>query len=324
LQVTIQRRTGLIAIASAILPASVVARDASRPVVARIGILCSLADDDLPYFLKAMRNAGYEKGRNVEYIVKESNSLEELKLFARELVAARVDLIIAESYEETTAVRSATTSIPIVMLYGVAPVEMGFVQSLSKPGGNITGTAAVPIELPSKCVDVFYSAVPSLKRTVVMVGEDPWSRIVERETQRAAQSLGIATKVFKVRSKDELDSAFSQIAVEGPDGISVGLGVWPYFQEIADFAASHRLPAMYPVAPAVISYGGLISYSPNFPIVMERTAAIVDRILRGARPQDVPIEQPTRFVLCVNMTAAKRIGMTFPQPVLLRADIVID
>lgn len=316
------RRAGILAITSGLLVTSLAIHAATPRTKFRIGVLVP-SWNDLSYFVDALRVVGYEEGRNVEFIFRRADNEQELDARAKELVASKVDLIVADSAEQTRAAKRATSTIPIVMLYGLAPVELGLIASLARPGGNVTGTAAVPLELAAKSVDIFRNTIPSLKRLTILVDVDPWGQAIQRETERAAQALGIATSSLQVHTPADLDRAFVQLEGLRPDGITVGIGLVPQYPRVIQFAAMHRLAAMYAVAPAVIRWGGLMSYSPNLPAVVARTAAIVDRILKGAKPADIPVEQPTRYVLAINLKTASELGLTVPQAILMSADIVV-
>jgi len=319
----VNRRTGLRAIAGALVASSFAGRAATPGKLTRIGTLFSSADSDAG-IVEALRGFGYEEGRTVEIISKSGSGKAALEALARELVSAKVDVIVAGSSEEALAAKQMTSTIPIVMVYGLAPVEMGLVQSLARPGGNVTGTAAVPLELSTKSIDLLRSAVPALKQLAILVKADRWGATVQREQERAAQALGIQTRSYPIDVAADLDHALLELQRRRPDGMTVGLGLIPHFERIVDFAAKQRIPAMYSVAPAVIRWGGLMSYSPNLPVVMQRTAAIVHRIVQGARPEDTPVEQPTKYFFAVNLKAARAMGFTFPQSVLLSADRVIE
>ena len=319
----VNRRLALRAIAGGPLASSLAGRAAKPARVPRVGTLFPDADD-AGEIVDQLRPLGYEEGRTVVFVSKGGADKAALESAARELVAAKVDVIVANSTEEALAAKRVTTTIPIVMVYGLAPVEMGLVQSLSRPGGNVTGTAAVPLELSIKSVGLLRSAVPTLKQLAILGKADPWGELVQREMEQAAHAAGIQTRAYPIGAAADLDRALTDIERRPPDGMAVGFGLIPSYDRIGQFAVKQRLPAIYPVAPAVIRRGGLMSYSPNYPILIKRTAAIVHRIIQGAKAQDTPVEQPTQFVFAVNLKTARAMGFTFPQSVLLSADIVIE
>jgi putative ABC transport system substrate-binding protein len=299
------------------------AHAAAPPRIARIGTL--LLDADLSFLRQSLQEIGYAEGTNVVFVARPLDVPQaELDASARELVAAGVDVIVSGPAAATQAVRRATTTIPIVMFYAHAPVEMGLVASLARPGGNVTGTIAAPLELAAKAIELLRDSLPRFRRVVVLAGVDDWSRLYLRETERAARALAVAHGSMQIDSAAELDSAFAALEHEPPDGIAVGIGVIPYYDRIVRFAAARRLPAIYAVIPAVTRHGGLMAYSTNYPALMTRTAAIVDRVLRGAQPADIPVEEPTRYVLAINQRTARALGLTIPRAVLVRADVVVE
>jgi putative ABC transport system substrate-binding protein len=316
------RRAGIRAVASGLLAAALASHAATPRKTYRIGVLAP-SWEGLSSFEQALRAVGYEEGRNAEFVVRRADSQEELDALATELVASKVDVIAASSTREILAAKRATSTIPIVMIYGVAPVELGLIDSLARPGGNVTGTAAVPLELAGKAIEIFRNTVPRLRRLTVLIDLTPTGKILQRETERAAQALGIETSSLHVHTPADLDSAFVELQRNRPDGVTVRFGLVPQYREVIRFAALHRLPAIYAVIPAV-RWGGLMAYSPNLPAVHARTAAVVDRILQGTKPKDVPVEQPTRYVLAINLKTAKELALTIPQSVLVRADIVVE
>jgi len=317
------RRSGLRAITAGLLTAPFAGRAAAAEKVPRVGTLFS-GYDDAAGIIAALKPLGYEEGRTVEFVSRSGDGRAALEAGARELLAAKVDVIVAGSTDEALAARKVTATIPIVMVYGLAPVEMGLAQSLGQPGGNVTGTAAVPLELSTKLVGLFRSAVPTLKQLAILGKADRWGELVRREVEQAAHAVGIQTSAHPIGEAGDLDRALIDLARRPPDGMVVGIGLIPTYGRIVEFTVKQRIPAIYPVAPAVIRFGGLMSYSPNFPVLIKRTAAIVHRIIQGAQPNDTPIEQPTQYVFAVNLKTARAMGFTFPQSVLLSADIVIQ
>lgn len=312
-----QRRSALVLFGHALAATIAPAGAATVRKAARIGVLCA-SWDDLSHLLRALDAAGYPEGPSARFIVKRGDDPPGLDRQAQALVAARIDVIVCFSMAETQAARRATSTIPIVMVYGLAPVELGLIASLARPGGNVTGTVAYPLELVAKSVQVFHEALPRLQQLAVLVDADPWAPIFLRETQRAAAALGIPTQAISITSPAELQLAFAQLKRERPDGIAVCHSLQVHMGEIIEFAAKNKLPALYPFVPAV-RQGGLIALAPSLLLVYARAASIIDRMLRGARPEDTPVEQPTQFVLAVNRKAASALGLKLPQSILLRA-----
>jgi len=294
---------------------------ASEPKMHRIGVLCT---ESVPYFWKQLQSLGYEEHRNVEYVFKDVDATLDLSGFAARLATANVDLIVACGPEETIAAKAATSTIPIVMLYGMVPVELGLVVSLARPGGNVTGSSAISIDMASKSVELFKSVVPALRRLSVLVDIDnPIARVLHAETVRAGKELGIAVRTSQVSDAPGLDRAFSDIAQSRAEGIMVSTSVHRFFREINEFAIRRRLPAMYPFAPAVRA-GGLMAYSPNWLPQSQKNARIVDRILKGAHPRDIPVEQPLEYAFGINLETARAIGLSIPPAVMLRATWVVE
>lgn len=317
------RRAGICAIAACLLSAPPAGQGAPAARVHRIGVLCPIWDN-VSYFWAQLQALGYEEHRNVEFVFRDIDTSRDWDLFAGRLVAAKVDVIVTCTNDGAAAAKRATSSVPIVLLYGVVPVELGLVASLARPGANVTGSAAIPLEMASKSAELFRSALPRSRRFSVIVDRtDPVGRILLAETQRAARELGITIDVLAVHDEADLAKAFAELERDRPDGIIASISVITYFGHIIDFAAEHRLPAMYPVAPAVTN-GGLMAYSPNWVPQSEKNALIVDRILKGANPRDIPVEQPAQYAFSINLQTARRIGLTIPPSVLLRATRVIE
>ena len=244
---------------------------------------------------------------------------------ARELVQLRVDVICAVSSAAIRAAKDATTTIPIVMYGGVDPVAAGFVTSLARPGGNITGVLILPgSTLAGKKLELLKDVVPRVARIALLVPDDPTFPPQLRETRNAAASLGIKLVVVEVRGGD-YDGAFATMAAERPGALLVA--ATPTFmsdrKRIIDLAAEHRLPAIYEW-PEQVEDGGLMSYGSTQPTLFQRAATYIDRIFKGAKPGDLPIEQPTKFELVINLKTAKALGLTIPPSLLQRADQVIE
>jgi ABC-type uncharacterized transport system substrate-binding protein len=252
------------------------------------------------------------------------NQLPEL---AADLVRTKPDLILAVGNPETAAAKRATSSIPIVMMFGLQPIETGLVLSLARPGGNVTGMVWVTPEYAGKILEVFKEAVP--KATTIALLWDPTnpghSPVVRAELERAARILDVSLRYVEVRRVDDFDGAFKTLDTMRPSGVVVAttLLVHQRRDDILAFMVKHRLPAFYAGRPFVDA-GGLGSYSPQLADHYRRVATFVDRILKGARPGELPIEQPTKYELVINMKTAKALGLTIPQTLLLRADHVIQ
>src|SRR5262245_16499236 len=310
-------------------PMGVGAQPAGR--VYRLGILRATAppspdQETGPTLAMALRELGWVDGQNLKMETRYAEGkLDRLPLLARELVQLRVDVIVAVGSAAIRAARDATKTIPIVMYGGLDPVAAGFVASLARPGGNITGIVVEPgVSLAGKRLELLKEAVPRAVAMAFLAADDPNFRPQVPEAQKAAAVLGIKLFTVEVRSGDYA-SAFATIAGERAAALLVGAS--PFFmrdrKRIIELAAKQRLPAMYEW-PAQVEDGGLMSYGSSPSALVQRVAAYVDRIFKGARPGDLPVEQPSKFELVVNRRTAKALGLTLPQSLLGRADRVIE
>jgi putative ABC transport system substrate-binding protein len=290
-----------------------------------------LAPAEIPYVIKALkdglRKLGYIEGHNlkVEYRFLPAEGIS-ANTVAAELVKFGPKVIVTAGTAMTVAAQRATTTIPIVMAPVADPLRAGIVTSLAHPGGNVTGTMLYGLELDGKRLDVFKQAVPAIARIAVLgnakslTTQSQWL-----ETQRAAGPLGLEARLFTVQDPAELSATFKIIARESaygvvvlPDPLLNGVR-----KTIITLAAAHRLPAIYEDREFVQD-GGLISYGPNIADMTRRSAAFVDKILKGAKPSELPIEQPTRFELVINLKTAKELGLTIPDKMLTVADEVFE
>jgi len=263
----------------------------------------------------ALRDLGYIEGQNLVIERRFADGkIDRLRAFARELVAMRVDVIVAVSEEAIQAAKDVTTTTPIVMGFGSDPVEHGFVASLARPGGNITGVL----------VELLKEAVPRAARIAVLATNEATARTQLQEAQKAAPPLGVKLVVVQPQGTDYA-SAFGTMMADRADALLVLASVILNRdgQQIIERAAHHRLPAMW-FWRGQVEVGGLMSYGTSLVALCRRVADYVDKILRGAKPADLPIEQPTKFELVINMKTAKTLGLTIPQSVLLRADLVVE
>ena len=283
-----------------------------------------MSEADFRSLTMALSGLGYEADRNVKYFLRELGSGRRLAAMAGDLVMSDLDVIVAASTGEAQAIQRLTTTIPIVMAFGLAPVELGLVKSLARPEGNVTGTTGAPIELAGKAVEVLRDTLPQLKHLAALVNGTRLGSLFEMETRRAGDALGIAVSVWKVQSTLELSRTFASLQRARPDAISVGHGLASSLRRIVQFANASRIPAMYASVPAVTAMGGLMAYAVNYSVLMKRTASIVDMVLHGSKPADIPIEQANRFVLAINRRAGNAIGVIFPPAVALRAEIIVE
>jgi putative tryptophan/tyrosine transport system substrate-binding protein len=277
-------------------------------------------------FRQGLRELGYVERKNI--VIEDRSAegnLDRLPDLARELVRLKVDLIVVGGSTATRAAKNVTNLIPIVMINVTDPVLLGFVVSLARPGGNITGLTNLAPELGGKRLELLKEIVPQLSRVAVL--GDPNSPAYGPQTNEldiAARALGLRLQPAEVRGPGDLENAFSVIIKERA-GAVIGLQqptIDILRERIMDLTTKNRLPAMYPNREAVDA-GGLMSYAADIPTMFRRAATYVDKILKGAKPADLPVEQPTKFEFVVNLKTAKQIGLTIPPNVLARADRVI-
>ncbi len=277
-------------------------------------------------FRQGLRDLGYVEGQNITLVFPSSEVRpERLHHLAAELVNLKVDVIVAATTDAVHAAAETTKTIPIVMPVAV-PVETGLVASLARPGGNITGLTLMASELSGKRLELLKTVVPRVSRIAVLL--NPAAAVVPalmKETEVGARVLGIQLLPLEVRGPDDLESVF-QAAIKGRAGALITVDdalIFTHRTRIVNLAAKSRLPAIYGFREFVDA-GGLMSYAPNLADMYRRAATYVDKILKGAKPADLPVKQPTKFELVVNLKTARALGLTIPQSVLLRADQVVQ
>jgi ABC-type uncharacterized transport system substrate-binding protein len=249
-----------------------------------------------------------------------------LPMVAAELVALKVDVLVAFGEAATEAARKATDTIPIVMFVGADPVETGIAVSLSRPGGNVTGVSLLVLELIGKRLELLKEALPTIRRVAILFNADASSEVASlRSADVASRSLGVRLQRVEIRRSEDLEKAFANMTEQHAEALitvaSTMLGA--HRTRVVELARKHRLPAMFHNR-LFVEAGGLLSYAPNSPDIYQKIVVYVDRILKGAKPADLPIEQPTKYELVINLKTAKALGLTIPQSVLLRADQVIQ
>jgi len=298
----------------------------------RIGLLSSASPsagvDRLQAFKLGLRELGYVEGQNlaIEYRWAEGRE-ERLPAFAADLVRLRVDLIVTQGTLATQEARKASTTMPVVFAVAGDPVSAGLVGSLTRPGGNVTGFAVMGSEMTAKRLELLREVVPGMTRVAALWNSANASSGSEfRETEVAARTLGLQLQSVEVTQAHRLDAAFATMIKERAGAVIVLSDSMLFGQRIriADLAAQNRLPAIAWTREFAENGRLLMVYGPNVAEMHRRAASYVDRILRGARPADLPIEQPTKFELVINRKTAKALGLTIPQTVLLRADKVIE
>jgi putative tryptophan/tyrosine transport system substrate-binding protein len=276
-------------------------------------------------FVHSLRTLGYLQGQNLVLEHRSAEGkFERFPEIMRELAASRIDVIVTNANPMTQAARDVTGTIPIVMAYSVSPADHGLVQSLNRPGGNVTGlTANVGSEMPGKQLQVLKELLPRLSRVAFLHSKEQEAEGMQNG-EAAARKLGI-TLLPATHTPTDYTDAFAFIAREQPDALVVGASVVNVANRhlIVEFAAQRRLPAMY-ATREFVNIGGLISYGVDFHDLFRRAAGYVDRILRGAKPADLPVEQPTKFTLVINLKTAKALGLDVPDKMLALADEVIE
>jgi len=296
--------------------------------IPRIGYLSPRSTNParIEAFRQGLHELGYVEGKNI--VIESRNAegkLDRLSHVAAELVRLKVDVIVTSSPAPTRAAKQATLTIPIVFAQDSDPVASGFVASLARPGGNITGLSTLAPELSGKRLELLKEVVPKLSRVAVLgTSTSPSTAPTLKETELAAGASKVQLQYLDVLDPKDIETAFRTAAKGRADAVLVLAGPVVFFQrtQIAELAVKSRLPAIYPQTEFTEA-GGLMYYGANTPDMYRRAATFVDKILKGAKPADLPVEQPTKFEFIINLKAAKQIGLTIPPNVLARADRVI-
>ena len=296
--------------------------------VYRIGVLggSSPPDPFVEAFKQGLRELGYVEGQNISIEYRWAGGrVEQLPGLAADLVRLKVDVIVASS-QAAVAAKQATTAIPIVMPIITDPVRLGLVASLARPGGNATGFATQNDELPGKWMELVKETLPKVSRVAVLFHPTYDGGVQLKASEAAARSLGVRLQALKVERPDDFVTAFAEVQKNRAEALIVSSSGLFYLHRtrIVEFAAKHRLPTIYHQSGFVVGAGGLMSYGPDFHDLFRRSATYVDKILKGAKPGDLPVQQPTKFELVINLKAAKALGLTIPQSLLQRADQVIQ
>ena len=314
--------------ATLVLAPAYLAHAQKQASIPRIGVLLLGAppNANLDAFIQGLRELGYIEGKNIliEYRFAEGKA-DRLPELATELVQLKVDAIFTTGTPAIFALKKATKTIPIVFFSTSDPIGTGVVASLAHPGGNITGISVLASELWPKRLELLKEISPKLSRVAMLWNKGNAGMALEaKATQEVAGPLGVALQDRGVKDPNELDVVFAVMTKDRPDGFLALMDpvLNSYQKRILDFLAQNRLPAIFE-NKASVEAGGLISYGANYADAHRRAAAIMDKILKGAKPADIPVEQPTKFELVINLKTAKQIGVTIPQTVLYRADKVI-
>jgi putative ABC transport system substrate-binding protein len=327
------RRRFLLTSLTGALAAPLAAEAQQAVKVARIGFLATnlAANPRLPEaFRQGLRDLGYVEGRNVMVEYRDAEGkLERLPALAAELVALKVDVIVAPGTPQALAAKHTTRTLPIVFTAAGDPVTDGLVTSLARPGGNVTGLSTIGPDLVGKCLEQLTQAVLGVSRVAVLWHPGAFSERTEKDMLKGAdiagRALGAQLQFVEARGPENLDRAFSEMTTARARALAV-LPSSMFVSErrrLVDLAAKSRLPAVYPQRDFVDAEG-LMAYGPNVADLFRRAATYVDKILKGTKPGDLPIEQPTKFELVINLKTAKALGLTIPSALLARADQVIE
>jgi putative ABC transport system substrate-binding protein len=311
-----------------VIAATATAQPGAR--IPRIGVLSgSSADKDLclQRFRQGLSELDYVEGKTHVLEVRRSEGRQEpIPRLAAELVGLKVDVIVSFTSEAHLSVKQATATIPVVMALSTYPVELGLVASLARPGGNITGLATFTPELMAKRVQILKEAVPTVTRVAVIREPGHRNDLIVRDYQTAAQKLGIALRIFEVRRLEDFAGAFQAAVRDRAQAVLSTQG--PFFglhgTQIAELALKHRLPSLSGEVPLGPEAGILLSYGPSPSHDCQRAASYVDRILKGAKPAELPVEQPTKIESIINLKTARALDLTIPPSLLIRATRIIE
>jgi len=327
------KRRNLLALTGAALLRPIIGEAQSGAKIPRIGYLgTDLSKTSREAFLKGLEALGYVEGRSlvIEYRYGEGQNFEKLPALAAELVALKVDVIVAVAGTlAALAAKQATGTIPVVFIAVGDPVTSGLVSSLANPGGNLTGLSALVPELVGKWLEILKQATPAVSRIALLrqsggTGEHT-DQVVLTEAANAARTLGVRLQVVEPRGPADLNRALAEIIGARSEALTVLSTPMLYGEraQLVDFAVKHRLPSVFS-SRSFVDAGGFMSYGPSVPDMCRRAAIYVDKILKGASPADLPVEQPTKFELVINLKTANAVGLTVPQSLLARADEVIE
>jgi len=320
-------KRGIFIAAMAMLLAPVVVKAQQPGTIPRIGVIFMGGRDQphLESFKQGLRELGYVEGKNIrlEYRYAEGK-YDRLPELATDLVRERVDVIVTTSSISARAARQVTRTIPIVMTSG-SPVERGLAESFSKPGGNVTGLSVFALELSGKRLELLKETIPKMTRVAALWSSSENESVMGfKETEEAAKALSLRMQSVELSQTGEMDKTFAELTKMRVDALLVVLSplVTLNSKHIVELALKQRLPGMYPTRQFV-EEGGLLAYGPLLGDLYRRAATYIDKILKGAKPAGLPVEQPKKFELVINLTTAKQIGLTIPPNVLARADKVI-
>ena len=295
--------------------------------IVTIGVLAIEPWPPIDTFRQALNNLGYIEGKNVRFEYRYAEGYNErLPELANDLADLNVDVIVTWGTDAVLAAKQATTTIPIVMGTIGDPLGSGIVTNLARPGGNVTGSSSRAAELESKRLELLKEAVPGLSRVAILFNPtNHYMPLALQSARKGAQMLHVSLAIYEVRDTTTLDAAFVTLTKDRPDALMVPADTFLVSQRsrIAQFAIENKLPSVYTFRE-YIEAGGLIAYTPNYHDLFRRAASYVDKILKGAKPGELPIGQPTKFQLVINLKTAKALGLVIPRVLLVGADQVIE
>src|SRR5215831_18432624 len=323
------KRAAVRSIVVAVIPlAMAIIAEAQQPEKTRwIGYLTGSGSSPNQAFVQGLRELGYVEGKNIAFVFRTAEgNPERYADLAAELVRLKVDIIVADFTPPAVAAKKATSTIPIVMTTVTDPIGTGLVASLARPGGNVTGLTNISGELGGKQLELLKEIVPKLNRVAILrtvtSGRVSADDVFVKETEVPARALGVQLVPVKIQGSDDLEDAFRAMTKERTNGLVVRLLAYIPFKRVADLTIQNRLPSIAQQLTWADA-GGLMSYGAELNVQYRRAATYVDKILKGAKPADLPVEAPTKFELRINLKTAKQIGANIPQSVLYRADKVI-
>ena len=292
-----------------------------------IGYLAGAGSGPSPAFIQGLRDLGYVEGKNIAFVYRTTEGRRERYTdIVTELVRLNPDVIVTDVTSAAVALKKATTAIPIVMTSSTDPVATGLVASLARPGGNVTGLTNIGGELGGKLLELVKEITPSLTRVVILnTAGGGANDVFAKETEVSARSMGVQLIRVEVQNPDEIDGAFRAIIKERANGLLMRLQpslFSAHYRRVAEYTIKNRLPSIA-LVPAWANAGGLMSYGADLSFQYRRAATYVDKILKGTKPADLPVEAPTKFEFVINLKTAKQIGLSIPPNVLVRADRVI-
>jgi putative tryptophan/tyrosine transport system substrate-binding protein len=324
-----RRREFIALLGSSALPWTLPAEAEQGRRIAKLGVLWHAGSPEeereyLTVLVKAFSDLGYKEGKNVEFLHKfPAEQIDRYPVFAKEIVESNVDVAIAVTTPSAVALKRITSTLPVVFVVVPDPISVGLIATLAHPGSNLTGLSLLTIDLSGKSLALLKEAAPNLASVALFFDPQAQPRLIPAYAA-AAKSLGLSFRSVEIIAPDAIEGAFAQAQADQVDGVVlVGSMLFNERVRVGASALAHRMPTMSYVSE-IVPYGVLMSYGPDFPDYFRNAARYVDKILRGAKPADLPVEQPTRFKQVINLKAAKALGLTISPSLLINADEVIE